>query len=229
MRELDDLQVSLDDVKRKLASFEGRQHAEILKAFQLRTRQSREIDRQLDGVATFAARVIQESETLVADDIPAGLFSPASEVDLSALALTSRLHTEVEEAGNALREAGLRLRNVAEQERLGLTRSAWSVAVFEAHTQYSQLTQELKLAGVGDPAGYGSLIQEQHRLETEIERLNALRVERDKLAQQENLQRESIRAARRELSQQRQQFLSTLASNSYVRIELLPYGRSPRS
>lgn len=226
----DDLHVSLVDVQRKLATFEGKQHAEILRAYQQRTRQSREIDRQLDAATQLADRLLQDAERLSADNIPEGLFDAANEVDQGALAVVERLHTAIADAATAVREAGVRLRAVANQERLGLPTREWFVATVEARTKYALLTQELKQEGAGDPAEYGKLVQERQRLEMEIDRLDAIDKELGALRRDAIEQRAAVRIARQAISQGRESFLKTeLSQNNYVRIELLRYGRGSRS
>ncbi len=226
----DDLRVSLGDVGRKLASFEGQQHAEILKAYQIRTRQNREIDRQLDGAEQIAAKLQEQAKVLSADDVPPGLFDPQDDVDREALAIVERVHGAVAGAVVAVSEAAQGLSTIVEQERLKMRSTSWFLASAEASTRYAELSQQLKLEGVGDPSEYGKFVQERQRIEGEIARLDSLQKERDRLVEEARLQRERVREARRALSAARHEFLAkTLAQNPYVRIELLPYGKDTRA
>jgi DNA repair ATPase RecN len=225
----DELQVSLDDVRRKLAGFEGKEHAEILKTYQLRSRQDREMERQVDHAVQMAVRLREEAEGLSAENVPPGLFDPQDAADREALAAVERLHAAVAEAAVAVREAGERLEMIATREREELATSAWREAFVQATRKYTELVEELKEQGVADPSEYGKLVQERQRLEGEIARLEALQKERDKLVAEATLQRQRVRQVRQALSKMRHDFLAnTLAQNPYVRIELLPYGRDAR-
>jgi ABC-type Mn2+/Zn2+ transport system ATPase subunit len=222
----DDLQVKLDDVRRKLAGFEGKQHTEILKTYQLRSRQNRELDRQLRHVDEIAGRLLEKARELSTEDAPQGLFDPQDAVDQGAVAVIERLRTAVSEAASAVREAGNGLAALAKHERDGLAASAWHAAFLEAANAYTELTGKLKEQGVTDPSEYGKLVQDRQSIEGEIARLDSLEKERDKLVAEATSQLQRVREARQMLSKTRQDFLSsTLARNLFVRIDLLPYGR----
>lgn len=226
----DDVKVALEDVKRKLASFEGRQHAEILKAYQLRSRQNRELDRQTRRVDEIAGRLLLVARELSTEDVPQGTFDPQDSVDREALAAVNRLHAAVAEAVSVVQKAGDGLAMVAKHEREVLATSTWHTAFLGAAESYGQLTEELRKQGVGDPSEYGKLVQERQRIEGELSQLDSLQKERDKIATLATSQRQRVRDDRRRLSLLRSGFLtSTLASNPYVRIDLLPYGRDLRA
>lgn len=226
----DDLQVKLDDVRRKLAGFEGKQHAEILKSYQLRSRQNRELDRQLRQVDEIAGQLLARARDISTEDAPQGLFNPQESLDQGALSAIERLHTAVNEAAAAVQESGDRLAALAKRERDGLTASAWHAAFLAAANAYTELSGKLREQGVADPGEYGKLVQDRQSLEGEIGRLDSLQKERDKLAAEATSQRQRVREARRTLSKTRQDFLtSTLAQNPYVRIDLLPYRPDPRA
>lgn len=226
----EDWQVKLDDVRRKLAGFEGKKHAEILKAYQLRSRQNREIERQISYVDQIAARLSEAAKDLSAEDVPPELFDPQDAAAREALAAIERLHAAVTEAASAVRAAGERLAAAAKREGSGLAASAWREGFVQATKTYTELIEELRTQGVADPSEYGKLVQERQRLESEIARLDSLQKERDKLVAEVTAQRQRVREARRALSKVRHDFLaSTLAQNPYVRMELLPYGRDVRA
>jgi DNA repair ATPase RecN len=226
----DDVKVALEDVKRKLASFEGRQHAEILNVYQLRSRQNRELDRQIRRVEEIAGRLLTEARELSTEDVPQGIFDPQDSVAGEALAAIERLHAAVAEAASAVQRAGDGLAMLAKHEREVLATSAWHTAFMGAADSYAQLTEELRKQGVADPREYGELVQQRQRIEGELSRLDSLQKERDKIAALATSQRQRIREDRRTLSLLRSNFLTnTLATNPYVRIDLLPYGRDLRA
>jgi energy-coupling factor transporter ATP-binding protein EcfA2 len=226
----DDAAVKLEDVTRKLAGFEGKQHAEILKTYQRRSRQQRELERQLETARALSDRIDAVAKLLVAEDPPAGVFEPDDPADQNALELIAQLRSAIDKAASELRTAGEALRASEAQARSDVDASTWRAARTDADTKYIALATELQAQGVTDPSGYGKLVQERQRLETELERFDSLRTERDKLAADAAAHLKIAREARRALSTARRTFLdANLATNKYVRIALVPYGRDPRA
>lgn len=68
------LTLSLQDIQRKLARFEGADHAAVLKNYQRTSRQSREPERQFEASAELANRLKIIAGDLLAEDLPEGLF-----------------------------------------------------------------------------------------------------------------------------------------------------------
>lgn len=225
----DGLRVELEDVERKLRSFEDAHHADVLRAYQTRSRQEREIQRQLDAADAAAERIESLAGTIAPDDVPERLFDVTRPGDVDAQALVGRLHAAVGEAARSLTDAASRLRSATQQERTALSTSAWRTALTAAKRAYSDLVDRLREQGVTDPSEYGKLVQDRQRLEQESARLVSLASERDHLLGDSEAPRGTVLEARRKLSERRSSFLETsLAENSYVSIELLPYGREPR-
>ncbi|WP_321472561.1 TrlF family AAA-like ATPase [uncultured Paludibaculum sp.] len=228
LRGREDLLGRLADVQRKLVSFEGQQHAEILKEYQLRARQSREVDRQLEAASHAAQALGQQAELLVGESVPPGLFDPNAVLDAEALGVVERLHGAISEAARVAREGSVRLSDVVANERIALASTEWFLKSVEARTRYEELSQLLKGQGVSDPGQYGILVQIRQNLEQEIERLDSIQKERERLEEASSAALTLVRQARREISTQRKAFLqATLAQNRYVRIELQPFGRNP--
>lgn len=226
----DEAAVKLEDVTRKLAGFEGKQHAEILKTYQRRSRQQRELDRQLEAARTLSERVDVVATSLLTDDPPGGLFEAEDSADQTALDIIKQIRAAVVKAASELHAAGAALRASEAQARAELNVGIWRVARAEADNKYGALAAELQTQGVTDPSEYGKLVQERQRLETELERFDSLRRERDKLAADAVNHLNLARHARRALSTARRAFLDdSLATNRYVRIALVPYGRDERA
>jgi energy-coupling factor transporter ATP-binding protein EcfA2 len=225
----DDTAVKLEDVTRKLAGFEGKQHAEILKTYQRRSRQQRELERQLETARTLSERIDALAKLVVAEDPPSGVFETEDPADQNALEFIAQLRTAIDEAASELRSAGATLRASEAQARSDLGASTWRAARADADAKYAALATELQTQGVTDPSEYGKLVQERQRLETELQRFDSLRQERDRLAGDAAAHLERTREARRALSVARRAFLeANLATNKYVRIALVPYGRHAR-
>ena len=186
MRELDGklqgreaLTLALQDIQRKLARFEGADHAALLKNYQRTNRQSRELERQFDASAELATRLKALADDLLAEDLPDGLFDTAE--DGPALGIVQALHAaiakaqqDVERAANVLQERGQVLRGELEA-------SPWFARIGAAKTAYEQLKADLQQQGVSDPSEYGRLVQEKQRQETELKKLEALQKQHTEL------------------------------------------------
>ena len=224
----DGLVVEQQDVARKLARFEDAGHRDVLAAYRQRNRQRRELDRQFEAAASMPARIEALAGELVADDLPDGLFVPDSE-ELEALDVVARLAVGVERAARQLRAAAQELTTDIDAQRAALEKSDWRTAVDEARADYEKLVGDLRAEGVDDPSEYGRLVQERQRIDAEIERLDSLREERERLTEQSRLRLQAVGAARRAVSDARVAFLeNALARNRFVRIRSRLYGGDPQ-
>ena len=226
----DALNVQLADVRRKLDRFEQQHHAVVLKAYQLRTRQEREITRQFDAAAEFAERIDRLASELAPDDVPAGLFDEGNAADGSAIELLNRLRDQVRRAAESVRAAGKALADAVKAERDAIASTAWNAELQKTRRAYGDLIAALKSQGVADPSEYGKLVQDRQRLEGELAKLDSLEKQRQQVEAQAQDALAKLGAARRRLSDKRSEFLQrTLANNPFVRIVLEPYGRDPRA
>jgi len=224
------LGVQLADIRRKLDRFEQAHHAEVLKAYQLRTRQDREITRQFDAATELAKRIDSLASEIAPDDIPSGLFDESSEVDRSATEISNRLGDQVRRAAEAIRTAARQLTDAANSERATLPSTPWHAELQKTKQGYGELIAALKSQGVADPSEYGKLVQERQRLEGEVAKLDSLEKQRQQMLTQADRSLAHLVVARRALSDKRAGFLrQTLADNPFVRIVLEPYGREPRA
>jgi hypothetical protein len=115
-------------------------------------------------------------------------------------------------------------------ERQSITAGEWFGDKVDTEVQYTTLCRSLAEQGVSDPRQYGVLVQERQRLEAEIEQFAALQEQRELMESEVAAQLNACRQTRREMIGKRRQFLrQALAGNRYVRIELEPYGASPKS
>lgn len=226
----DVLKVRLEDVQRKLKQFEEAHHADVLKAYQRRSRQEREVNRQFESVNEMVRRVRELTEELAAEDVPEQLFVEQNEQDKEALAVLSSLHKAIESATKALKGTADDLAAAVRQEREKLPGTEWYQVVNKARTDYEKLVRDLKEQGVADPSEYGQLVQERQRLENQWKELESLDAQRGRVLEQAKSQRETVVASRRALSVRREAFLGeSLADNEYVQINLKPYGQDVRA
>ena len=226
----DALKVRLEDVQRKLKKFEEAHHADVLKAYQRRSRQEREVGRQFESVDEMVRLVRELAEELAAEDVPEQLFDAKNEQDKEALAVLASLHKAIESATEALKGTADDLAASVRQEREKLPGTDWQQAVSKARTDYEKLVRDLKEQGVADPSEYGQLVQERQRLENQWKELESLDAQRVRVLGQAKSQRGTVVAARRALSERREAFLEeSLAGNEYVQISLKPYSQDVRA
>lgn len=228
LKSRDALNLGLQDVQRKLDRFEAAHHAEVLKAYQRTSRQTREMTRQFDAAAAMAKQLHQSAQDLLAEDLPEALFD--SVADAGALSVVQELAQTVAQAKTQVEAAVQLLAEKGSLLRRQLVQSDWQARVVQSAQAYQALKADLLTQGVSDPSEYGRLVQERQRLETEIKRLNALQKQLDELKQQSMMQRENVWAARREVSEVRRKFLQqSVADNPFVRMTLIPYGLDARA
>ncbi|WP_206957151.1 TrlF family AAA-like ATPase [Trinickia acidisoli] len=224
----DALSLSLQDVQRKLARFEGDDHTVILKNYQRTSRQSRELDRQFQSAADLSNRLKGFARELLAEDLPEGLFDAVS--DESVLQIVRMLHAAIDKARAELDRAAGQIDERHRVLRAELKASAWATRAEDATSAYEKLKTDLQQQGVNDPSEYGRLVQEKQRLENEIKRLDALQKQRDALKQKAHIQLSEVESARQAISARRDDFLrSSLDGNLYVRMALIPHSRDARA
>ncbi len=218
------LTLALQDIRRKLARFEGADHAAVLKNYQRTSRQSRELERQFEASAELAARLTGLAADLLAEDLPAGLFDP--DEDGPALSLVQALHAAIDKARQEVESTAAGLLARRQVLRGEMEASPWFVRIDAAKAAYDQLKADLQQQGVSDPSEYGRLVQENQRLEAELKRLETLQKQHADLREKANALLEQVQSARRAIGVQRGTFLrTTLQGNPFVRIELIPYSR----
>ncbi len=217
---------SLDDVRRKLARFEEAEHAKVLKEFQTRSRQAKELENQVASAREKVAQLEALAQQLVLSDIGTGIFSERDPLDQEATANIARIREAVASAQLAVRNAAQRLTDDVNAEVALANQTAWHTAVTEARTAYDKLVTDLQAQGVQGPSEYGRLAQDSQRLELEVKGLESLNQSLTALRAEATGKLELLQGLRREITVKRKEFLDrVLASNPYVRIELKAYGR----
>lgn len=224
LQERESLTLSLQDIQRKLARFEGADHAAVLKNYQRTSRQSRELERQLEASAELATRLKVLAADLLAEDLPEGLFDTGE--DGPALSLVQALHAAIDKARQDVESTAATLQERGQVIRNELDASPWFARIGTAKAAYDQLKADLQQQGVSDPSEYGRLVQDNQRLETELKRLETLQKQHSDLREKAKALLDQVQSARRAISAQRTAFLqATLQGNLFVRIELIPYSR----
>ena len=224
----DELVLEQTDVERKLKHFEEAGHAAILKSYRLRNRQDREADQQFDVAKTAADNIETAAENLQPEDLPPGLFDEDSADDRQIIHIVDMLASSMRKATQELRDSAQRLRDTIDTQSEELAHSAWQTAVQKSVDDYKILVKTLEEGGVTDPDEYGRLTQDRQRIDSDMKRLEAIKMERDRLENQSQSQLNDVLKARHAVSAARGKFLAdTLAENDFVSIRNQTYGNDP--
>ena len=219
------LKGELDDIQRKLAVFESSGHAEILKSYQRRHREKRQVDAWEADWRELGKRI----RDLAAETVPDALRDSLSGGDGAGiealLTAADDTHKELEAIQKELDRLGARADKVVRSWASARSGSDWARDVRDSLEAFEKLKQALAEQGVGDPAAYGRLVQDRQAAE---QRLRGLSEQRDKVGVLEKQAQASLARLldlRRALSRRRADFLSeVLKDNPHVRIEVVPYG-----
>lgn len=218
------LTLALQDIQRKLARFEGADHAVVLKNYQRTSRQSRELERQFDAAADLSARLKAFAADMLAEDLPEGLFDAGE--DGEALNFVQALHTAIAQARQEVESTAAAMHERGRVLHSEFDASPTFAGISAAKAAYEELKADLQQQGVSDPSEYGRLVQEKQRIEIELKKLEVLQKQKTELSDKAKTLLEQVQSARRAISAQRSAFLQeTLQGNRFVRIALIPYSR----
>ena len=219
----------LADVKRQLAVFEEGGHRDLLVQYRRLVRQRRAMDERSAELAGAIEAVRSVSERIGPSDLPEADFAVGTPAEGEAVAL-------LRDAASRQRELRSGIRRLADAASEGLTEwersletSAWASLERETRESYEALVERLRREGVSDPSGYGVLVHERQQLEGRLADLAAVEEDRKRTTTDARCTLEEVERLRSELSERRARFLAdVLDDNEFVRIEVLPYGETPR-
>ncbi|MEZ5598072.1 MAG: AAA family ATPase, partial [Pseudomonadales bacterium] len=235
LRELDgrlegrpELERKLADLNRKLEALAQSHHAEVLKAHQQALRQRREVDTTLEQLQTTPGRIESLAQDLLLDDWPEGTFDPAKDQD--AIAWRAEAERVLGEAREALAKAAHTLADKVQTLGADHRLEGWRQRADQAQTDYQALQATLAEQGVTDPQAFGRLVQERQQLEGQLKQLDQLRKDRESLEAENQAQWNRVSAARKAITRARETFVNaTLATNRFVRMEVIGFGFEARS
>ena len=215
------LEGEIADLERQIALFEEGGHKDLLHRYQRSGRQRQVLRaraRELETQALAVQRVVEEIEP---SDFPAEEF----ERDAEARRLLTEAVDRQREFADALRLQSASIKDFRTQWIEKVSNSQWSRDRQETRSSYKDLVAKLASAGVSDPDAYGSLLQRQIVLRSQLAELDTLNAQIRELDRQAMLLLEEMETQRRELTSARAAFLEeVLKGNSYVQIEVVPFG-----
>lgn len=215
----------LDDVKRKLEVFEKADHADVLKAYQLRQNQNKAIDSWEKTWEGSAETVRGISGRLLLLALDSQHFDVGNADDQELVDAVTGIRATFEKLQSEMYSIAQRIddaKNAWYQARPGLRISE---KITTANQEYTNLLGQLSAADAGDPSAYSVLVKQRQDLE---ERLNGFNKKRETLAQHQKSSEEclaKLHEHRAKITKLRQDFLKdTLVGNSYVQINVIPFG-----
>ncbi len=219
------LKGELDDVKRKLAIFEGAGHAGVLRSFQQRQRQQRAVERWEESWADAGGRLRQLSEELVPDSLDDASLDRESEEDAKLCENADAVRDRLAAVQQAVGKLAENVDEILSAWRNTRDESVWKQAVDAATKAYESLLERLAQEGAGDPSAYGELVQSRQAIEQRLRELEGRRVQVRNLRDEATASLKRLLDIRRELTDLRRAFLrDVLKENRYVRIQVVPYG-----
>ena len=219
------LRGELDDVKRRLTIFEQSGHAEILKSFQKRSRQYREIEaweKSWTGIGKLLRKVAAE----IVPDLPEdSLFDWDSAPDKELQKHTAKTRDHLDEIRKSIDNLVSQTNDIVVEWRKSKEESSWRQSVDAAMQAYQELQGNLEREGISDPAAYGELVQRQQIIEQQLKELGEQKKQVDDLNNEADACLQQLLKIRQELTASREKFLKqVLIGNPYVRIQVIPYG-----
>ena len=223
----DSLDISLQDVIRKLQRFEGTDHALVLKSYQQASQQILEIDKKFAEIVSFINKINDLAKSLKFDGLALSLFP--REIDKSAIDIIKKLEIAISNTRSGIEECAEKLNKDSDFIKTEINNSDWYAEFSLAVKQHDALKEDLQKQGVSDPGEYDRLVQEKQKIEEDIAKLELLQEQKASLKEKAKSQLNELKFARRRISEIRQEFLDkNLVGNSYVKINLIPYGRDIR-
>ncbi len=219
------LRGDIDDMKRKLAVFEQAGHADVLKTFQKRRRQQRDVEAWEESWNGVGKQLRQAAGKIVPDILDGTSFDSDSKEDKELMGRAAEIRNSLNAIREKVESLASQANDVVSDWLTSKEESSWQRNVDAAVQAYEALKENLDREGVGDPAAYGGLVLRHQSVEERLKELDGRRKQIDELETQADAQLWRLVTIRRELTESRKKFLySVLKGNRYVRIRVVSYG-----
>jgi len=219
------LRGELDDVKRKLAIFEEAGHADILKSFQKRSRQQREVEAWEEGWTGTGEQLRKVADDIVPDILDETTFDTDSPEDDQLREHAAKVRDSLNKIRKEVKALASRTDGIVTEWRKTKDDASWKQSVDAAVRNYRELREKLEQEGAGDPAAYGELVQRRQSIEKRLKGLDDRKKQIEEIRKQADKHLQRLLEIRRELTESRRKFLNdVLSENRYVKIQVIPYG-----
>lgn len=215
----------LADIKRKLEVFEQSDHASILRDYQHRQNQKNAIDNWELAWEGVAEKIRDISSVLLTPELDSQYFNTKNLDEKELIEATSEIGSQFKQLQVEVNSIAGRIDDAKREWRASRLKLGLSNKITLASQEYTDLLDQLKNAGAGDPSEYGALVKQKQQLE---EKLKSFDSKREILIQHQKSADECLSKLyihREKETQLRQDFLqAVLAGNSYVQIDVIPFG-----
>jgi len=221
----DRLKAQQEDIGRKLAQFEGSDHARVLGDFQRQSQQGREVKAALDQLAAIDTELRALGDRLSLGALATGVFDPSVAPEKNVLDTFTRLGEAVAVTKASLEQARVQLLAQVDSAKRELGSSRWEEVGKEARRVHQELIDRLRAEGVEDPNQFAQLVEQREAVNAQLKRLQELAAEMEPLSKAREDALIDLTARREGLSNNRHSFLDTvLMDNRFVRMKLIPLG-----
>ncbi len=219
------LRVDLVDVERDLKQYEEKGHGAILKNFQNRSQQKNSLpdDHVFQDLSN---RLLEFASSVEISDFPKHLFDDQDETTAEIKSIHDQSAIELNEINQSIRELSKRVSEIKERRSERMLSSAWYQSVQESMDAYKSLVKEYedKKSSLSLSL-YGEWVQKRNHLVTQLKNLDAIRTEAESTETQITESLSILQSLRGELLEKRRRFIqSVIGENTYVRMDLVPYG-----
>lgn len=222
----EEVQRKLQDVSRKIESFESSQYREIYKAFQDARAQSLEVTNRIAAFENLAQRIQEFSAEVKVNEINKSLFDAETDVDLlNNLDLLKDLANSIQQKVEKLPEE---MNTVLQFVRADSSLLRWRERIQVKENEYEKLKEDLASKGIKDEGQYDAFLIDKEELQNQLSELDRLAAEKASLILTLQVQKSNILFARTSITEARKNFLEeNLKNNPYVHIEVVPFGYDP--
>lgn len=229
IREEGTLKGELEDIRRKLAVFETSGHGEILKRFQKARRQKGATDRFTTGLNEIPPKIKDLARSIIPVELDKAFFDENNNHEGYVLELADSVKNEFQSVAEKLSGIKREVEKIVSEWQQKLITSQWYKEFQIAEQEYENLKKRLAKDGI-DPGAYGNLVQRRQTLEQKLASIAGLHRQLISIKKQADECLDNLSTLRQALTDQRIEFLKkTLAANSMVKIQVIPYGSAQQA
>jgi len=220
------LRGELEDVNRRIAVYEGAEHATVRKEYRARIQQQSALDDFAEGLDALAAYMGTVAASISIPQIDHALFDDQDPIDSDLVAAADTVRercSSLVKSIESLRDDASRLRVEFDSTIAGI--SDYSARLKAARAAHEELKQRLETEANAGLDDYDALVARRAEL---VEELRAIEVLKPRLAVSDvtlHQAAQDVATARRAETSQRVTFIErTVGKSEHVRIEVIPYG-----
>lgn len=220
--EEENLRGELEDIRSKLALFEKGENAALLREYQVRRSQTKEVE----AYQASLAENYQSLSNIVLEAItPDFTLFGDSEADTEIKSLIKQYTEQTKTLDERLSAIRAECSRVSTQFAQDIKKTTWQMVILKTLQEYHNLIEELRKNGVENPDAYGLYVQKKQSLESRLSAIKERKKRIEELEIQAKEQLVKLGAHRKELSEKRRAFLAeVLQGNKIVHITLRERG-----